>query len=184
MKKTYKGFHLALIALMFVFVRDVSFAQQSTGSQSGAAQQAPPCTQAESKQFDFWVGEWSLRWGKDGKGANVIQRALNDCVIMESFDGTPAIPLKGMSVSTFNARLNKWQQTWVDNQGGYLDFVGEYRDGRMVLQRKATVGGKEILQRMVWYNITQDKLDWNWERSEDDGKTWKTMWQINYTRKK
>ena len=183
MKRSYNLLRLALIAFIMFLAGGVAFAQQSN-NQAGAAQQAPPCTQAESKQFDFWVGEWSLRWGKDGKGVNIITRALNDCVITENFDGTPAIPLKGMSVSTFNARLNKWQQTWVDNQGGYLDFVGEYRDGQMVLQRKATVGGKEILQRMVWHNITKDQLDWNWERSDDDGKTWKIVWQINYTRKK
>jgi hypothetical protein len=105
-------------------------------------------------------------------------------VIVENFNGTPSIPLRGMSVSTFGRQLGKWQQTWVDNEGGYLDFVGEFKDGQMVLQRKGTVGGKEFMQRMVWYNITADKLDWNWERSDDEGKTWKVLWKIKYSRKK
>ena len=40
------------------------------------------------------------------------------------------MPLRGLSVSLFNARSGKWQQTWVDNEGAYLDFVGEFKDGR------------------------------------------------------
>ncbi|HJS83155.1 MAG TPA: hypothetical protein VJ742_10020 [Nitrososphaera sp.] len=156
---------------------------------SSPAQQNPvpassPCQRAESRQFDFWIGDWDLAWDKDGKGRNVIQSSLDGCAIIENFDGTPAMKLRGMSVSTFSRQLGKWQQTWVDNQSGYLDFIGEFKDGRMVLQRKATVDGKEIMQRMVWYNITKDKLDWNWERSDDEGKTWKVLWKIMYSRKK
>jgi len=89
-----------------------------------------------------------------------------------------------MSVSTLNARTGKWQQTWVDNQGSYLDFIGEFKDSRMVLQRRATINGKEVLQRMVWYDIIKDRLQWNWERSEDDGKTWTVVWSIKYLRRK
>jgi hypothetical protein len=37
---------------------------------------------------------------------------------------------------------------------------------------------------MVWYNITADEFDWNWERSDDGGKTWEVKWQIKYKRKK
>lgn len=32
----------------------------------------------------------------------------------------------------------------VDNAGGYLDFVGEFRDGTVTLHRTAQRGGKEI----------------------------------------
>ena len=145
---------------------------------------ALPCSATEQRQFDFWLGEWQLTWDKDGRGTNVVRATLDGCVITEDFDGTPAIPLKGHSVSTFSRQLRKWQQTWVDNQAGYLDFVGEFKDGKMVLQRKATQDGEEILQRMTWHNITKDRLDWNWERSEDEGKTWKVLWKISYTRKK
>lgn len=153
------------------------------GQQTNPSSNSSLCVQAERRQFDFWIGEWDLRWDKGGKGTNIIRPTLDGCVITEEFNGTPAIPLRGMSVSTFSKQLGKWQQTWVDNQAGYLDFVGEFTNGRMILQRKAMSEGKEILQRMVWYNISKDKLDWNWERSEDAGKTWKVLWKINYSRK-
>jgi hypothetical protein len=153
--------------------------QQADSSAGNPSQ----CSQAERRQFDFWIGEWDLRW-ENGKGTNIIRATLDGCVITEKFDGTPAINLRGTSVSSFNKQLGKWQQTWVDNQGSYLDFVGEFKAGQMVLQRKAVLEGREILQRMVWYNITKDKLDWNWERSEDRGKSWKVLWKITYSRKR
>jgi hypothetical protein len=173
-------FLLVLLLSLVVFYTRAALAQQS----NQPAAQTPACAQPEHRQFDFWIGEWNLTWGKDSRGTNSISFALDRCVVVENFDGAPSIPLKGMSVSTFNARSGKWQQTWVDNQGGYLDFVGEFKDGRMVLQRKAMLNGKEIMQRMVFYNITKDQLDWNWERSQDEGKTWQPLWQIHYTRKK
>ena len=138
---------------------------------------------AELRQFDFWLGDWDLTWGDNGRGTNRITAVLDHRVIQEQFDGTPATPLRGLSVSTYNTALGKWQQTWVDNSGSYLDFVGEFTDGKMILSREAVLQGKPILQRMVWCNISQQSLDWNWERSEDGGETWQVMWQIHYQRK-
>jgi hypothetical protein len=143
-----------------------------------------PCEQAEARQFDFWLGNWDLTWGEEGRGTNRISLILDGCVIQEEFDGTPSISLKGVSISTFNAALGKWQQTWVDNSGGYLDFTGGFVDGKMILSREAIVQEKPIKQRMVFYNIAENELDWNWERSDDDGESWQVVWHIHYQRKK
>jgi hypothetical protein len=78
----------------------------------------------------------------------------------------------------------KWKQTWVDNQGAYLDFVGEFKDGQMILQRETTgPDGKAFLQRMVWKNIAANEFDWSWEASHDGGKSWQVQWPIHYKRK-
>ena len=156
------------------------------------AQREAPCSTPEFRQFDFWVGEWEVSWptsasteGKAGSGTNRIHIALDKCVIVENFDGTPNIPLRGMSVSIYNVRKKKWQQTWVDNSGAYLEFTGEFENGKMVLVREAlTPDGKKILQRLVWRNLQPDSLDWSWERSDDNGTTWRVLWTIHYERKK
>jgi hypothetical protein len=54
----------------------------------------------------------------------------------------------------------------------------------MILQRQATVDGQAFQQRMVWHNIAQKEFDWNWERSDDGGRTWKVLWAIHYVRRK
>jgi hypothetical protein len=145
-------------------------------------QQANPCETEEARQFDFWVGEWNLTWGEDQHGTNTVTQILGGCVIQEQFNGNPSSPLIGMSVSSYNHQLEQWQQTWVDNSGGYLDFTGELRDGKMILSRQAERDGDVFLQRMVFYNIQENSLDWNWERSTDDGETWEVLWHINYQR--
>ncbi len=141
-----------------------------------------PCQSPEAHQFDFWLGQWNVSWGEQGKGTNTIRKDLGDCVIIESFDGRPATPLVGMSVATFDARAGQWKQSWVDNQGGYLDFAGSWQTDRMILQRHASREGVDFLQRMVWYDISQDTLQWQWERSDDNGETWSVLWHIHYQR--
>jgi len=182
MKNTAK-----LLALITITIgASLGVGNASEGSTSSNPK--PPdtlCTSVECRQFDFWVGDWSLKWtnaeGKELAGNNRIQSILNGCVIEENFED-PVGKFQGKSVSVFNKGTQQWQQTWVDNNGSYLDFVGEFKDGKMVLARKATREGKEFLQRMVWYNIAADTLDWNWERSDDNGNTWKLLWKIHYKR--
>lgn len=156
-------------------------------SDSAAQNNPKPCSSSEARQFDFWVGEWQLTWddGKGGvaTGTNSVTQLFDGCVIQENFKDT-AQSFLGMSVSMYSTILNKWQQTWVDNQGAYLDFIGEFKDGKMTLERNfTTANGKKHFQRMIFYNISKNELDWNWEKSEDEGKTWTLAWKIQYKRK-
>lgn len=43
--------------------------------------------------------------------------------------------------------------------------------------------GKTYISRMVFKNITENSLDWDWQRSENDGKTWVDVWNIHYQRR-
>ncbi len=135
-------------------------------------------------EFDFWLGDWDLTWGEDGRGTNHIRSTLNGHVIQENFESFADEKLIGTSVSVYNPIDHKWRQTWVDNQGSYLDFVGEWQGDKMILQRHAIVQEQPVIQRMVWHAIEPDRLEWNWERSNDEGQTWKTLWQIHYKRMK
>lgn len=160
-------------------------------------QQQDPCAAPEMRQFDFWVGEWELTWqiranpqpGEqedrwvEGAGTDRVERVVDGCAVLQHFDGAPAIPLRGASLSLYDRRAGKWRQVWVDNSGGWLDFEGGFADGRMVLSREAVVGGQRRLQRMTYYNIARDSFDWDWEVSTDGGQTWRLQWRIHYKRK-
>jgi len=132
-------------------------------------------------QFDFWLGEWDVTWSEDGRATNQIERILDGKIIQENFT---APDLHGISVSVYDPERKLWCQTWVDNNGIYLDFTGRFEDGKMILVRDAIVRGEACKQRMVWYEIQPDQFEWNWERSDDDGATWRTLWQIHYQRTK
>ena len=155
-----------------------------------AAPAPDPCTASAQHQLDFWVGEWNLTWpgsnpGELQHGTNSIRRVLDACVVEENFSGGDDMHLRGKSVSIFDLSSGKWKQTWVDNEGGYLDFTGEFKDGQMIFGREAQqANGARFLQRMVFKSITPDEFDWSWERSVDNGKTWQVAWPIHYRRRK
>ena len=164
---------LALLAL----IAPVAFAQQ------------PPqygCDSPESKQLDFWIGEWELTYKSGDKVAqsrNRITKTLDGCAILEEFQGPPGTPLIGRSHSVFDRASKQWKQTWVDNTGAYLDLTGGLlADGRMHFAREAIQNGKKVRTRMVWDDVKSDSLRWTWQRSDDDGATWKPLWEIEYRR--
>ena len=113
-------------------------------------------------------------------GTNTVTRILDAKIVQENF---LAPDLHGMSFSSDDPERKLWCQTWGDNNGTYLDFTGAFDDGRMILSRDAIVQGENCKQRMVWYNIEEGQFDWNWERSNDGGQTWRVLWQIHYRRK-
>lgn len=150
-----------------------------------------PCSRPEFRQFDFWLGDWDCTSiDTDSTGAEIksvmhnrITVILDSCVIKEEFDGRPASPLRGQSFSTFDIRLGKWRQVWVDNTGAYLDFVGEKKDGMMDLRRTVTRHDSTFIQRILYKDITPDGFTWQWERSDDNGETWRVLWTLLYTRR-
>ena len=137
----------------------------------------------EAGQFDFWVGEWDLTWGEEGRGSNRISKILDGRVIEERFSAEPAGSYQGLSVSLFDLSAGCWKQTWVDSSGAYLDFSGGMAGGQMILSRETVLDDRPILQRMIWYDITTFTLEWEWQRSDDNGLTWHTLWHIHYRRK-
>jgi len=152
----------------------------------------PPCGTEAGKQLNFWLGEWDLTWpaeqwggekGELGRGRNTVIKILDDCIIQETFQ-FPAGNFNGRSLSVYSSKSKKWQQTWVDNHGGYLVFTGEFGDGKMILRTKPSRrNGGSIISRMVFKNIGENSFDWDWQRSNDDGKTWTDLWNIHYERK-
>ncbi len=168
-------------ALLFTAVLGVAV---STSAQDEPKE--PPCSSPEHRQFDFWVGTWDLTWGDGenaGRGTNIISGEMNGCVIEENFTTLGEKPFVGNSLSVYDKAAGVWKQTWVDNSGGYLDFEGGMVGDSMILSRDAVRDGKPVKQRMVFYNIAADSLDWDWQSSADGGATWKPLWQIHYTRR-
>ena len=145
-------------------------------AQAALASAIPP----ETRQFDFWLGEWDADW-EGGCGNNSIRATLGGRVVEERFHSAD-LALDGVSLSIYNPDLGQWQQTWVDNQGSYIDLAGGWDGERMVLATTRTRMGRVTQLRMVFFNILADQFDWVWERSVDAGTTWEQLWHIHYQR--
>lgn len=157
-----------------------------SGAPSNVQAQAAACQGPEYRQMDFWLGAWDLSWepqGEDdtGKGTNDIVLILDDCVVEENFKDNNGFI--GRSHSVYHALPELWRQTWVDNQGGYFALTGGPDDEGFKLEI-TRISDKAPYMRMIWRNVEQDSLDWHWQRSPDEGKTWEDAWHIHYERRK
>ena len=157
------------------------------------AKPVPACADASHRAFDFWVGDWDLvvrtrrsaeseEW-TEAVGTNEIRATHRGCVVEEHFAaGPPEAPWAGHSISTFTD--GQWRQTWVDDQGSYLPFVGAWTGSEMILRGvPAERGGKRVEMRMVFTAITKSSLLRRWERTEDGGASWRVMMTIAYRRR-
>lgn len=142
--------------------------------------------------FDFWLGKWDATWdegnGKKGKGTNHITRILDGKVIHEDFKILEGVNkgFKGKSMSVYHARFKTWKQSWTDNQGGFYYFKGKFEGEKRIFQTEVfdLKDGKKFTQRMVFYDIKEKSMTWDWESSNDGGETWKLNWRIFYTKSK
>jgi hypothetical protein len=148
------------------------------GAQTAAsAPRPPPCTAAEYRQFDFWIGRWQV-FTPDGKhaGDNVIEVIDGGCALIERWRGRGGFT--GTSLNSWDAAAGQWRQHWVDSQGGVLRLTGHFDGKRMVLL------GVEppAHERIAWTPLPDGAVRQHWERSEDDGKTWATVFDGRYVR--
>lgn len=139
--------------------------------------------QNNESAFDFWVGEWDCIWtnakGDTITGSNSITKILAGKVIQENFTDSSR-NFFGTSISVYNPQQKTWHQAWADNQGGYYDFIGLFEAGKKMF---STDTSKQIIQRMVFYNIEENGFIWDWEGSKDHGQNYALLWRINYRRK-
>ncbi|MEP7163768.1 MAG: DUF1579 family protein [Ferruginibacter sp.] len=156
----------------------------ATSLQSFAQNNQKPCTAPEAAQFDFWVGSWDLYSADTITGTNTIYKIMDGCAVQENFE-SQKMRYSGKSWSMYDPQLKLWQQTWIDNQGGFIYLSGKFENGTMTLTTEARKmpNGKEQTYRMVYHNISKDSFDWDWESTTDNGTTWINGWHIHYKRK-
>jgi hypothetical protein len=151
---------------------------------ANAQNTSKPCSAPEASQFDFWVGSWTLYSADTVTGSNTIYKVMDGCTVQENFEN-PKTAYSGKSWSVYNPATKTWQQTWVDNQGGYIDLTGKFEDGKMTLftQTRTLPNGKQQQFRMLYSNISDKSFDWDWDVTTDGGASWKPGWHIHYVRK-
>ena len=149
-------------------------------SQESAKTPSPPCSSPECTQFDFWIGEWVVEADGAQAGINRITKILDGCVIMEEWEGSN---FKGKSFNRYDPVTQKWEQYWVDNQGGVLRISGGYADGKMVMSGESVGPTGPVVDRITWHNKKDGTVRQVWEKSTDGGKTWTVAFDGLYRRK-
>ena len=149
------------------------------------AQGQQGCTASEYRQFDFWIGDWTVTTPK-GKtaGTNRIESILGGCVLQEHWVSSNGGD--GTSRNMGNAADGTWRQIWMDAGGNLLELKGRLEGGRMVLTgTHPTPGtpGSVTIERVTWTPREDGTVRQHWEASTDGGTTWATQFDGLYTRK-
>lgn len=146
----------------------------------GLAQQSPD-------DFLFWEGTWQGIWdegnNQQGEAINTVTKILNGTALHENFEVTKGSSkgFMGTSISAFIPKAGAWKQNWFDNQGAHFDFTAEVNaDKKMFVTGITEKDGKKHQQRMVFYDIENNSFTWDWEQTQDGGKTWQLAWRIFY----
>jgi hypothetical protein len=149
------------------------------GPTSGALVSTPPVTQApprcdtpQYRQFDFWVGDWTVTSGGRPAGTNHVTLEEAGCLVHEHWTG--ARGGTGQSFNFFDRTDSLWHQVWVSSSGTVLFLSGKYSDGRLAYTAQG--------QRLTFFHNADGTVRQLWE-SSSDGKQWSTVFDGMYVKR-
>ncbi len=136
--------------------------------------------------LDFWLGEWTVRVGAQMAGTNRIERILGGCAISETW--RDAGGGEGRSLFYYLPSEEEWRQVWVTPNALRVGGVKEKRMTERVgdgLRFQGTIGlpgGGSYLDRTTLTPEPDGTVRQVIEISQDDGTTWRTMFDGIYHR--
>ena len=154
-------------------------------AQTLSAQNQQPCGTEAHRQFDFWIGEWTVyKTGTDTvAGHNSVRQILESCVMEENW--TSATGWQGKSFNTYNPVDSTWNQVWVDQSGATYHFSGRREGDVMQLYGETTSPkGEPILFDFSFrYDPEKDTVRQLWKMSKDEGGSWQVIFDGMYVKK-
>lgn len=169
---------LAIVCLLAPFI---SFAAPPPGPLAPTADVAigKTCTAAVFRQFDFWLGRWTVT-NPAGTvvGHSRITRLSQGCAIHEQWLGRKST---GNSLNYYDHGDRHWHQDWVGGGGQVLHLHGGLQGRSMVLSGTRRDKRGEVLDRITWTPLARHRVRQHWETSRDGGTTWKTLFDGTYT---
>jgi hypothetical protein len=152
-----------------------------------------PCMNDKKlREFDFWIGDWDVYQNGTNVvvGESKIEMASGGCMILENWTAKGPVPHNGKSMNYVNPVSGKWEQLWIGSGGintnNPQQFVnGEYTGGamRFTFEQYSPQNQKQT-GRFIFFNNGADEVRQFNEVSSDGGKTWTTVYDFIYKRKK
>jgi|SRR5271154_2561013 len=149
-----------------------------------SADATPPCANPESRQLDFWLGDWTV--GGPGAGSDAVSKvylSLDRCLLIENWDGGRGHT--GQNTFAYSSDDGSWHGMFADNRGRVHVFEGKAAaDAVEFVGPSRGPQGEADLNRVRIVRVGPDKVEQIWEKSSDHGDTWTTEFRGEYQRKK
>jgi|SRR5579863_8897288 len=149
----------------------------------GAADLQPCSANSENRQLDFWLGDWNVTYpGATSVGSSTVSVTLDQCMVVESWDGGKGH--RGENMFAYSSDDKSWRGMFADNQGRVHVFEGQVASGSAEFRGPSRgPSGEAVLNRIKVVRINADKVEQSWEKSLDQGATWKMEFRGEYSRK-
>ncbi len=140
--------------------------------------------QSPSRQMDFWLGDWAIQNGGRPAVSSKVYLSLDNCEIVESWHDAQG--RTGENRFAYNYENKSWRGMFADNRGHVHVFVDGQASGDSAefYGPSQSPDGKTLLHRIKVKRVSADKVQQIWEKSVDNGKSWTTVFQGEYLRKK
>jgi|SRR5579859_1864647 len=156
---------------------------QSVTSAWAAVDAGPCATNSESRQLDFWLGDWTVTYpGMPGSASSKVSLDLDQCLLVESWDGGKGH--SGKNLFAYSSDDKSWHGMFADNQGRVHVFEGKVEAGVAEFAGPSRgADGQAVLNRIKVVRLAGNKVEQSWEKSRDNGVTWTMDFHGEYTRK-
>ncbi len=155
---------------------------QESATASSPAVISEACQGVERRQFDFWIGDWTVS-DPQGQivGANTIAMIGDGCGLLESWRSAGGNT--GSSINMYDPGTGQWSQTWVGGGGLILHLHGGLEDGSMVLEGEREGPEGKVTDRLSWTPNEDGSVRQHWQVSNDGGETFQTAFDGRYTKR-
>ena len=138
---------------------------------------------SESRQLDFWLGDWVVTYpGMTGSSASKVSLALDKCLLTENWEGGKGH--KGTNMFAYSSDDKSWHGMFADNEGRVHVFEGKVAPGAAEFTGPSrSPNGQAVLNRIKVVRVNANKVEQSWEKSADNGATWTMEFQGEYSRK-
>jgi hypothetical protein len=137
----------------------------------------------ESRQLDFWLGNWTMaNAGASGGSTSKVYLSLDKCVFVEHWEsGKGHVTEKTFAYSPDD---KNWYGMFADNEGRAHVFAdGKVTSGSAEFHGQSRgPNGETVLNRLRVVKVSPNKLEETWEKSTDSGANWTMVYRAEYTR--
>jgi hypothetical protein len=188
------------LAGLYIVAGIISYLSPTLPARAAGEAAAPAIAPRDGRHdFDFNIGVWKTHIKRilnplpgsansiELNGTVTVRKVWDGRAQLEEIEADgPNGHWEGLTLFLYNPEAHQWSQTFADSKTGVLTLplIGAFKDGRGELFSQETVGGRSILVRAVWSDITPNSHHFEESHSDDGGKTWAPAFIANLTREK
>jgi hypothetical protein len=156
----------------------------SVAATSALAADSGACSaNSESRQLDYWLGNWTVNPGSSGSASSKVSLSLDQCLLVESWDNGKGH--LGQNMFAYSPDDKGWYGMFADNQGHVHVFVNGKVASEVAEFNGPSRGsnGTVVLNRVRVVRVAPDKVEQTWEKSTDQGASWTMVFRGEYVRR-